>query len=175
MTPQTIKAQIVERILTALATVRDPVNQIYAVRESNDYTAQGTHRSELIAIVGTEAEQSRDAIGQVYQFDLHVKMWVPHPPPPHERKDYRYEQLAARIIQALEDPGLLAGLGTIVIGAEEQTFLRSGLSKIAGPWVRIAVQYSRKRANPFETYDASKAQKLIGQPAPQQAQILEIY
>src|SRR5258708_24350520 len=139
MSSKTIKAQIVEKVLASLATVRDATNQIYTVRESNDYTAVGTYRSELIAIVGTEAEQSRDQIGQVYQFDVHVKMWVPHPPPPHTRKEYRYEPLAARIIQALEDPALLAGLGSAVIRAAEQNLLPTPPSQKSGPYAHTVL------------------------------------
>jgi hypothetical protein len=171
----TIKQQIVGRILTALEGVKDASNRIYTVRESNDYTALGTHRAELIVVIGTEAEQGRDQTGQVYQFDAHVKIYVPHPPPPHPRRDYRYEDIATQVITALETPGLLDGLGVIVAGAEEQTFLRSGLSKIAGPWIRIAVQYSRKRANPYETYDPAQAKKIETAVVAAQPQWMEIY
>src|SRR5216684_1258966 len=104
----TIKSRIIAAIMQALAGVASPQNRIKAVRPNNDYTAQG-----------------RDAIGQTYQFDVHVKIWVPHAPPPTPRADYQHEELAAAVIQALEDPKLLAGLGTLVIGAEEQSFLSS--------------------------------------------------
>jgi hypothetical protein len=171
---QTIKQQIIQRILEALNAIKDVQNRIYVVRESSDYTAQGTHRAELIVVVGTESEQSRDQTGQTYQFDLHVKLYVPHPPPPRARAEHRYESIAAQIIQALEAPSLLTGVGVLVIGTEEQTFLRSGLSKIAGPWIRVAIQYSRKRANPFETYDPKQARQLDDPPVAQKAQLLQI-
>jgi hypothetical protein len=171
----TIKEKIVQRILDALNGIKDTRNRIYTVRESNDYTAVGSYRAQLIVIVGTEAEQSRDQVGQTYQFDVHVKLFEPHPPPPLARKDYRYDDVAAQVISALEAPGLLDGLAMIVIGAEEQTFLRSGLSKIAGPWVRLAIQYSRKRANPFETYDTTQAKKIENMPQVERTQVLEVY
>src|SRR5713101_1104351 len=163
----TIKSRIIAAIMQALAGVASPQNRIKAVRPNNDYTAQGVSAlPELIVIQGPEAEQARDAIGQTYQFDVHVKIWVPHPPPPTPRGDYQHEELAAAVIQALEDPKLLAGLGSLVIGAEEQSFLRSGLSKIKGPFIRVRIQYSRKRGDPYTAYTPDTNAQTTGNNAP---------
>jgi hypothetical protein len=177
--PSSIKSQIMSAIMQALATVPSPQNRIKVVRPNNDYTAQGTTvLPELIVIPGPEAEQARDAIGQTYQFDVHVKIWVPHAPPPTPRTDYQHEEIAAAVIQALEDPKLLSGLGTLVLGAEEQSFLRSGLSKIKGPFIRLRIQYSRRRGDPYTTYvpDATKQISGTTEPVPMPAtQMLEVY
>src|SRR6266403_5903188 len=177
--PQTIKFCILTAIMQALAKVPTPQNRIKTVRPNSDYTVQGTTSlPELVVIQGPEAEQARDAIGQTYQFDVHVKIWVPHPAPPTPRADYQYEEIAAAVIQALDAPSLLSGLATIVIGAEEQSFLRSGLSKIKGPFIRLRIQYSRKRGDPFtdDTPDTTKQLNGTTDPVPVPAtQSLEVY
>ena len=177
--PLTLKSRIITAIMQALATVPTPQNRIKTVRPNNDYTVQGTTSlPELILIQGPETEQARDTTGQTYQFDLHVKIWVPHPAPPTPRADYQYEDIAAAVIQALEAPGLLSGIATLVIGAEEQSFLRSGLSKIKGPFIRLRIQYSRKRGDPFTAYTPDTTKQLNGTTDPipvPSTQSLEVY
>src|SRR6266436_6048000 len=177
--PSTLKSRITAAIMQALAAVPTPQNRIKTVRPNNDYTVQGTTSlPELIVIQGPEAEQARDAIGQTYQFDVHVKIWVPHPAPPTPRADYEYEDIAAAVIQALEAPDLLSGLATLVLGAEEQSFLRSGLSKVKGPFIRLRIQYSRKRGDPYTAYTPDANAQITGDtaPAPRPAtESLEVY
>jgi len=52
----------------------------------------------------------------------------------------------------MENIPALDGLATIALGAEELPYLKTGLSHIKGPFIRLTFEYHRKRANPFETY-----------------------
>src|SRR6516162_5225512 len=134
----TIKEQITSAILETLADLtRDATTGVQRVRESNDLTALGTYKTELIVIFGPEQEQSRDCTGQTYQFDVHVKLFVPHPPPPAARRQFSFPELSSAVIEKLENCSALTGLATVVIGAEEAGYLKTGLSHIKGPFIRI--------------------------------------
>ena len=136
--------------LTELTTANLGITRI---RENNDLNAAGTYKTELILVAGPEQEQSRDVTGQTYQFDVHIKIFVPHPPPPSDlRRKFTYPELTAAILQKVETIPALDGLATIVLGAEEFPYLKTGLSHIKGPFIRLTLEYRRKRANPYETY-----------------------
>jgi len=81
------------------------------------------------------------------------------PAPPSPRRRYSYPELAAAVIQKLEVMPALEGLATVVQGAEELPYLKTGLSHIKGPFVRVRFEYRRKRGNPYETYQIAQQEK----------------
>src|ERR1043166_5512702 len=150
---KTIKQRITDALLARLTELTTANVGITRIRENNDLNAVGNYKIELIVVAGPEQEQSRDATGQTYQFDVHIKIFVPHPPPPSDvRRKFTYPELTAAILQKVETIPALDGLATIVLGAEEFPYLKTGLSHIKGPFIRLTLEYRRKRANPFETY-----------------------
>ena len=68
------------------------------------------------------------------------------------RRKFSFPEIAAAIIQKVEVIPALDGLATITLGAEEVTYLKVGLAHIKGPFIRLTLEYRRKRANPYETY-----------------------
>jgi hypothetical protein len=150
---KTIKQRITEAILARLNELTTEQTGVTRVRENNDLNAVGTYKIELIVIFGPEQEQSRDITGQLYHFDTHIKLFVPHPPPPADaRRKFSFPELMAAVLQKVENIPALDGLATIALGAEELPYLKTGLSHIKGPFLRLTFEYRRKRANPFETY-----------------------
>ena len=156
---KTIKQRINEAVLARLNELSTESSGITQVRENNDLTAVGNYQTELIVIPGPEAEQSRDCTGQTCQFDVHVKIFVPHPALPSPRRRYSYPELTAAVIEKLEAMPALDGLATVVQGAEELPYLKTGLSHIKGPFVRVRLEYRRKRGNPYETYAIGQQEK----------------
>ena len=64
---------------------------------------------------GPEQEQSRDVTGQTYRFDVHIKLFVPHGPPPADaRRQFSYPELSAAVIQKMESiPALLSSKAVV--------------------------------------------------------------
>ena len=123
---------------------------------------------------GPEQEQSRDVTGQTYRFDVHIKLFVPHGPPPADaRRQFSYPELSAAVIQKMESIPALDGLATMPLGAEEQPYLKTGLSHIKGPFIRLTLEYRRKRANPYETY--VPGDKELASTVVQENNVMEIY
>src|SRR3989442_1455570 len=116
---KTIKQRIIEAVLARLNELTTESSGISQVRENNDLTALGNYKTELIVIQGPEQEIRRDCTGQTNQFDIHVKIFVRHPAPPAERRQYTYPVLTAAVIQKLEKIQALDGLATLTLGAEE--------------------------------------------------------
>ena len=147
---------------------------ITAVRENNDLTAVGNYRTELIVIAGPEQERSRDVTGQTYRFDVHIKLFVPHGPPPADaRRKFSYPELSAAVIQKMESIPALDGLAATALGAEELPYLKTGLSHIKGPFIRMTLEYRRKRGNPYETY--VPGDKELASTVTQENNVMEIY
>src|SRR6266446_8556641 len=101
---KTIKQKIMEAVLARLTELTTEQTGITRVRENNDLNAVGNYKVELIVIGGPEQEQSRDVTGQTYHFDTHIKIFVPHPPPPADlRRKFSFPELSAAMIQKVEN------------------------------------------------------------------------
>src|SRR5437899_8714688 len=171
---KTIKERIMEAMLGRLNELTTEQTGITRVRENNDLNAVGNYRTELIVIAGPEQERSRDVTGQTYQFDVHIKLFVPHGPPPADvRRKFSYPELSAAVIQKMEAIPALEGLATMALGAEELPYLKTGLSHIKGPFIRMTFEYRRKRANPYETY--VPGDKEVASTVNHASHVMEIY
>jgi len=156
---KTIKQRINEAVLAKLNELSTESSGITQVRENNDLTAVGNYQTELIVIPGPEAEQSRDCTGQTCQFDVHVKIFVPHPALPSPRRRVqlsRVDRGGDREIGGNAGPGRS---GNRRPGGRRVALPQDRPLAHQGPFVRLRLEYRRKRGNPYETYAIGQQEK----------------
>jgi hypothetical protein len=143
----TIKQQIRDALLDALNELKTD-GVVRNIERHRDILATTHIRPALLLIEGGEVEKSRDATGQMYEFDVFVKIVVPHSSDMDTVKD----ELVAKVQQKLEALSTLAGLATYSAGGEEKLALTARFVYIEGPFVRFRLCYKRKAADPEQTY-----------------------
>jgi hypothetical protein len=151
--PESIKAQIIKRVLSNLGAMVDNANptakgKVRQVSREMDLLKWGSFLPAIMVYDGDEEFSEEDNRGVTVRFPLAVKIiWE------DQRSLARLkDELVPEVQRIMESDIQLGGLANWVKGGEEQPFIAEIGKPQGGSFVYYEVEYRRKRGNPYETY-----------------------